>query len=182
MDSMLIKQAPIKGYEFDENGNIIMELLLNPGQNVPANVSITPKPTNIKFGKIDVITKEWKIDINAYRANKMRELGEACNKTILGRFSAELNGKVYEFSCDLEAQSNFEKADRAFEKGRTTLESWTAYENEKVVRVDLDQTSFEIVYLAHLNHIKNNVSKLRDNLMVKVNTAETPEEIEAINW
>lgn len=182
MESMLIRQAPVKAYEFDETGKVTMELLLNPGQTIPLNVTTTPKPVTIKFGKIDPSTKEWKIDLQAYQSNKMKELGQKCNESIMGRFSVELNGVVHDFSCDLEAQSNFEKADRAFEKGRTTLEVWTAYVNGEVVRVDLDSVNFEIVYLAHLNHIKNNVAKLRDTLMPQVYAATTPEEVEAISW
>lgn len=119
---------------------------------------------------------------------KIRRLVDDCNKTILGRFSAMVNGVTYMFSCDMEAQANFEKLDKAFkdgtmaEMGMTSI-GWTAYDADgSVVRLDLTYELFRPVYINHLLHIQNNISKLRDFLEPLVANATTVEEIESITW
>jgi hypothetical protein len=117
------------------------------------------------------------------RVSKMRKLKVACDEAILGRFTCTVDGVEYQFSCDEKAQSNFEKVDRAFEKGRVTVYPWTAYDADgNVVRLVLDVNTFEDVYVAHLNHIGNCVSKLRDDLEKKVNAAQGLDELIAVKW
>jgi hypothetical protein len=117
------------------------------------------------------------------RNSKMRKLKVACDEAILGRFTATVAGVEYQFSCDNEAQKNFEKLDRAFEKGRITEEKWTAYDSDgNVVRLTLDAMKFESVYVAHLYHISGNVSKLRDDLGPKVNAAQSLDELSTVIW
>lgn len=114
---------------------------------------------------------------------KMSELANLCNRTILSRFSSKVNGEDYFFSNDMEAQSNFEKCDRAFEKQRFTEVAWTAYDlNGDVVRLILTVETFEPVYISHLTHIQSNISKFRDHLMPLVEQATTVEEVENIIW
>jgi hypothetical protein len=60
---------------------------------------------------------------------------------------------------------------------------WTAYDSQNnVVRLNLDKTTFDIVYIARLKHIQDNISKFRDTLQPKVENASTNEEIDAIQW
>jgi hypothetical protein len=113
---------------------------------------------------------------------KKIELDQDCHNTIMGRFEVDIGGTIYEFSCDLEAQSNFARADRAFEKGRITTTGWTAYINGEVTRVVLDEPTFEAVYTAHLYHITDNISKFRDVLEPKVNNATRVEEVMSVKW
>jgi hypothetical protein len=114
---------------------------------------------------------------------KIKELNTACNLTILGRFSLIRDGATYFFSNDMEAQANFEKCDRAFEKGRITAIPWTCYDGEgSVVRLDFDAESFEPLYIAHLTHIQNNIAKFRDELMPQVLAATSIEEVRTIQW
>lgn len=115
--------------------------------------------------------------------NKLAELNQKCEGSILGKFTVEINDAAYQFSNDMEAQMNFEKVDRAFEKGKMEEIPWTVYDqNERVLRIILNADSFSKVYLAHLNHIQDNISKFRDILQPQVENATTIEEIQSINW
>jgi hypothetical protein len=125
----------------------------------------------------------WTKSIDRAKEDKEHELNSKCNSTILGRFSCVVNDETYHFSNDMEAQANFEKCDRAFEKGRLTEIPWTAYDTDgNVVRVVLTQETLEQVYLAHLYHIQSSIAKFRDVLMPQVLAATTVEEVEAIKW
>lgn len=129
------------------------------------------------------LVKDLEHELEAFKKNKMKKLSRACNEWILGRFPCEVNGETYYFSNDNEAQANFEKCDRAFEKGRITEMNWTAYAaDERVVRLSLNADSFELLYIAHLNHVQTGIAKLRDELMIQVDAATTPEEVLAIEW
>jgi YHS domain-containing protein len=123
------------------------------------------------------------IILKGVKKSKIVELNQSCNKTILGKFSHDVNGVTYYFSNDMEAQANFEKCDRAFEKGRMTELAWTCYDVDgNVVRLVLTPETFESLYVAHLEHIQNNIAKFRDFLMPQVEGATTVEEIESIQW
>lgn len=125
----------------------------------------------------------WIDGLEESKTKKILELDIDCNTAILGRFSSSINGVTYYFSNDTEAQANFEKADNAFFRGRMTEITWTAYDEEgNVVRLPLDQTTFESVYMNHLIHIQSNISKYRDMLMPQVEQATTIEEVENIMW
>lgn len=125
----------------------------------------------------------WTDRVVELREAKKIELNMACNQTILGRFSASINGVTYYFSNDSEAQANFEKADNAFYRGRMTEITWTAYDVDgNVVRIALDEQTFETVYMSHLYHIQLNISKFRDKIMPLLEKAKSEPEINAISW
>lgn len=114
---------------------------------------------------------------------KCIELSVLCKANILGRFTVTIDGMQYQFSCDQEAQMNFEKVDRAFEKGRSVEEPWTAYTIEgEVVRLTLTPELFEPVYVAHLEHIRENIVRFRDELQPQVESATTIEELNNVVW
>lgn len=128
-------------------------------------------------------TINWVDPLSDARKLKEAELNAMCNKTINGRFPFEIDGTTYRFSNDSEAQDNFDKCARAFDKSLMTEIAWTAYDsNNQVVRIPINATLFEDMYVAHLNHIQGNISKFRDFLMPLVQAATTIEEIEAVTW
>ncbi len=130
----------------------------------------------------EIIKNDSKI-FQEIKDKKIEKLNRMCNETILGRFSFDINGESFLFSNDLEAQSNFDKCDRAFEKGFMTTIAWTAYNSAgEVVRLDFTAENFPPLYMAHLNHIQGNISRFRDELMPLVEQATTVEEVENINW
>lgn len=117
------------------------------------------------------------------KTEKLLEFSANCTKVIMGRFKVTLDTVDYWFSNDMEAQMTFEKMDRAFEKGRVTELLWTAYLNDgSVTRIPVNAENFELIYVAHLMHIQNNISRFRDLLMPMVIGAETLEEVNALHW
>lgn len=125
----------------------------------------------------------WKDNLEESKRLKSEELSRKCNETILGRFSSTIDSVEYQFSNDLEAQANFEKCDKAFDRGMIIEIPWTAYDMDgNTVRVLLNREKFSIVYYNHLEHIQNNISKFRDFLMPMVENATNVEEVEAIKW
>lgn len=122
------------------------------------------------------------------RKEKMAELSQRCNQTILGRFAAQVDGVTYYFSNDTEAQSNFKDAKMSFDDGTVDIYMggsvpWTAYdENGSVFRLRLTRDQFMPVNIARMFHQQNNVSKLRDDLEPKVDAATKPSEVTNITW
>lgn len=125
----------------------------------------------------------WQASFDRTKNDKIQELNADCNRAILGKFLCDVNGVTYYFSNDMEAQANFEKCDRAFEKGRLTEVVWTVYTLEgEVARIIMTYSDFENVYIKHLEHIQNNISRFRDFLMPLVEGATSEEEIKSIQW
>lgn len=121
--------------------------------------------------------------LEVVRYMKLQDLKASCSETILGRFHSEVGGMEYLFSNDAEAQINFDKAMNAFEKQWMSQTFWTAYTLEKeLVRVTLTPETFRPVYMSHLAHIQDNISKLRDVLQPQVEKAENAQEIHEIKW
>jgi YHS domain-containing protein len=120
------------------------------------------------------------------REKKKQELGVACNQAILGKFEAQVDGVSYYFSNDSEAQSNFKDAKLSWVDGDlmpNDIITWTAYDiNDNVVRLDLNKAKFDIVYRAHAQLARDNVSKLRDTLEPQVDAATAPEDVNNIVW
>lgn len=114
---------------------------------------------------------------------KMEELNLKCNETIVGRFLSTVDGVQYYFSCDDEAQKNFDKAKLSFMDATITDIKWTAYDLDgNVCRLMLNDTKFKPVYVDHLMQINGNISKLRDTLEPQVYAALTIEEVNGIVW
>lgn len=113
----------------------------------------------------------------------LRKFDQLCSETILGRFITEVDGVQYQFSCDNEAQKNFDKCLTAFSRGMIESNPWTAYTMEgEVVRLELTTDKFDKVYLSHLEHIQGNIAKFRDILEPRVREAKTLEELREITW
>jgi hypothetical protein len=122
--------------------------------------------------------------LNIKKLNKLDELNKTCNEVIYGKFPYVYDdGNTYFFSCDAEAQSNFDKVDRAFEKNRMTAMPWTAYDSGgNAVRLIFTKDNFEGLYVAHLNHIQGSISNFRDYLMPMVMECETEDDVNSIGW
>lgn len=138
---------------------------------------------------MEIIKIDGKINIghiktlNEVKQEKIDELSQQCKISILGRFKSTINGVDYFFSYDTEAQSNFNKAGRAFDKGMITSIGWTAYDvNNNIIRLTLDATTFEIVFADSLMHINTNIYKFRDVLQPQVESATTIDQVNLIVW
>jgi len=154
-----------------------VELEISPDHEFFKNV-----PMKYLYKDGELVTDDGYL-LKQSKITKRDELNRKCNETISGRFSHTVNDSTYYFSNDTEAQSNFEKADRAFEKGRMTEIGWTSYDvNGNVHRLVLTQETFEPLYLSHLYHIQQNIYRFRDVLMPQVESAQTVEELDTIIW
>jgi arabinogalactan endo-1,4-beta-galactosidase len=181
-------------YEIDENGYLIDNYLMSEEQiqeeTQKGRIFVEgwysqsfykPRYDFEKKAWIEEAVEEDLLDI--HKENKINELRQKCSETILGRFYVELNGTSYGFSNDAEAQANFEKCARVFDKGLATEMVWTVYDIEgSVSRLPLTEDLFNIVYMAHLNHINDNIAKFRDFLSPMVLFANTLEEINQVTW
>lgn len=112
---------------------------------------------------------------------KIKELNEACNHTILGHFKTTIDEIEYEFSYDFEAQSRFNGIGVLFFANKINEITWTAYQNGERVRIVLNQSNFDIVSLAALQHQDYNIAKF-NQLLQQVNSATTKEAVEEIVW
>lgn len=129
------------------------------------------------------LVKSDDLQLAALKEAKIKELEMACSQTILGEFTTVINGVTYSFSHDEQAQQNFKDAKLAFMSGDITEITWTAYDsNGKVARLQLDDQTFNTVYMAHLNHILSNISKFRDTLQPQVEACTTIDQLNAITW
>lgn len=121
-------------------------------------------------------------------ADKKAELEAACTRAILGRFTADVNGITYQFSNDSEAQSNFKDTKLLFDDGTIDAMTggtvtWTAYDVDgNRCRITLNKDQFKTVFIARVKHQNDNVSKLRDDLDIKVDNAKSVPEVQAITW
>ncbi|MCZ8512395.1 hypothetical protein O9H85_08105 [Paenibacillus filicis] len=117
------------------------------------------------------------------QTQKIAELNDKCKQTILGGFTSTVSGVSYQFSYDAEAQSNFTKAGRAFDKAIITSIKWTAYDSTgNVVRLTLDAPTFDSVFKDSLAHLNTQLSKFRDTLQPQVMACTTVAQVQAISW
>jgi hypothetical protein len=121
--------------------------------------------------------------LDEYKRRKLEELNQKCEQTILGYFTSTVDNIEYQFSNSNEAQKNFDKGARAFDKSYVTEMAWTVYDtNGDIIRLTLDAVKFESVYMDHLNHIQSNIAKFRDILMPQVYAAASKSEVDSIVW
>lgn len=129
------------------------------------------------------VVKIDELELIKVKDRKKDELDNECQKAILGRFYSELDGVTYQFSCDSEAQKNFDKALKVFEKGWRTELAWTVYDmDDNVLRVMVRADQYDPLYMAHLDHIQYNISKFRDVLQPLVEAAENIEDVKNITY
>jgi hypothetical protein len=129
------------------------------------------------------VSSSDRYDLEEYKRKKLEELNQKCEQTILGYFTSTVDTIEYQFSNSNEAQKNFDKGARAFDKAYVTEMTWTVYDLAgNVVRLVLDATKFESVYMDHLNHIQSNISKFRDLLMPQVIDAIDKEQVDSVVW
>jgi hypothetical protein len=128
------------------------------------------------------------VTIDTLKKLKLKELDEACNKAILENFKAVINNTTYFFSNDIFAQSNFSSTKLGFMDGSIDtymggVVPWTCYNADgAVVRLQLNKEMFDIVFMARLQYVQDNVSRLRDTLEPKVDEATTEEQLNTIIW
>jgi hypothetical protein len=178
-------------YKYDENGRYIEPVLIEANEDgtytIPENCTDKPLPQPNWNPVFDFESDDWvemtteKELIVRFSPSKIEELNNKCEETILGRFSVELIDGMYEFGYDEKSQSRFNGVSSLFNGDLITEIEWTAYLNSERQRIILNKDSFNKVAVAALMHCNDNIVKFNE-LLVRVNNAQTLDELNEIKW
>jgi hypothetical protein len=172
----------------DEEGNRIENYVFDPDfETIPENC-FPAWTTPMSDPKWDFEKGEW-VEGTPYeellamaKLRKDSQLNGACSATILAGFDHTIDGTVYHFSFDTEAQLNFQGTERIIEQGLIETIGWTVTKDGQHERITIDKALMDELKIAILLHKDANIAKYRDVLMPRVNAATTIEEVEAISW
>jgi len=186
LPSHMTKKPSIKVYEFDSNGIVIMELLAEPSMELSYNMTSEPKPHYLRYAKVDPATKGWVPDMEAYRKEKKDELNIKCDETIILGSTFILDEVEYRFSYDRDAQQNYSDAEAAFSSDAVPngLVPWTAHrvDTGERCRVQLSKEQLRGLRLKQIAHKNQVITYYNELLLNQVFTAQTPEELELVEW
>jgi len=127
------------------------------------------------------VTKDPR-DLAYHQDAKKQELNKACKEAIIDRFEVKLNGVVHFLSNDAEAQGNYGKWERAFDKGIIEEITLTAYDAEgNRTRLTLSEEQFEEVFKAHVLHTLKQLDSYHD-LLPKVEKEKKVGKVVGIAW
>lgn len=145
-------------------------------------VLVNPMIYSLIDGKL---VRDDTLILESVRKNKDDELNQSCKDAILAGFNHEINGEVYWFSYDMEAQGNFRDGREVLKDGLVESLPWTV----RAGGIDGPYTriivNFEIMSeltIAAMMHKTEKISKYRDFLMPIVEGATSVEEIESVKW
>lgn len=116
------------------------------------------------------------------KENKKSELSSECHNAIIGSFESYLNGKKYEFTYDLEAQTNMQETYNMFQNNVIDEIKWTTSIDGEKKRISFSKRDFEKVYYDGVKHKQTQISKLKDVLEPMVDSAESESELDDITW
>lgn len=116
------------------------------------------------------------------KESKKSELRDECHNAIIGSFESYLDGKKYEFTYDLEAQTNMQETYNMFQNNVIDEIKWTTSIDGKKKRVNFSKRDFEKVYYDGVKHKQTQISKLKDVLEPMVDSAESESELDEITW
>jgi hypothetical protein len=183
-------------YEVDENGFFVRDVHLSDVQEIPPNCVETFLPNGMFSPKYvdgawvngltdDEIDLLMGRDLLTTKAKKDAELNKACQDAILAGFTHEINGVVYWFSYDYEAQGNFRDARDILKDNIVTEVPWTV----RIGSVDGEYTRIPVTLeimneltLKIMEHKMSNIGKYRDFLMPIVNAEQDVDEVRKITW
>ncbi|MGV4321329.1 DUF4376 domain-containing protein [Bacillus mojavensis] len=167
----------IDGWGSSLEGENVFKVDLDPSHD------FFQSPMSYKFINNELIKDSAGL-LESAKIEKDRELNAACAEAIMAGFDFEVDGIMYHFSFDMEAQLNFQGAERAFVNGLTDSIMWTVTnittgEKERIVITQELMTSLSLEILSHKNR---NISRYRDELGKQLEAAATIEEVKAIQW
>lgn len=116
------------------------------------------------------------------KESKKSELRDECHNAIIGSFESYLNGKKYEFTYDLEAQTNMQETYNMFQNNVIDEIKWTTSIDGEKKRIIFSKRDFEKVYYDGVKHKQTQISKLKDVLEPMVDSAESESELDEISW
>lgn len=129
-----------------------------------------------------VESRDLEEQLAEYKKRKFAELDARCSQEITGYFKAEVNGQVYDFSFDAEAQGNFMGSMTLLDRGLIDKVEWTAWQNGEVRRIKMDRDQLTTVALTGFKHKDAKVYRLRNILEPTLNGYTSVEQVIALNW
>lgn len=159
------------------------------------DIEDVPEDYKLGWGERQMFSPIWSFEHNdwieskpfseilqVYRDAKDFELNQACNDTILAGFDYEIDGVLYHFSYDKEAQQNFTDAQTILSDGLVQELMWTVQKDGEYTRIPINKAVMDKLKVVIMMHKTSCISKYRDVLMKIVNEAQTIEEIESVTW
>lgn len=116
------------------------------------------------------------------KVEKKEELSGNCREAIQAGFKHIIQGDNYHISYDTEAQNNIQDVLRLFDNNMIEDYVLTVASGENYVRLNLTKQEFYDLHVESVKHRERNISKLRDILCIKVDEADTLEEVQSITW
>ncbi|EIT85899.1 hypothetical protein A374_08689 [Fictibacillus macauensis ZFHKF-1] len=122
---------------------------------------------------------------------KDREINDACNAEITAGFNHTINGVEYHFAFDMDAQFNFQAAERLLSKGLKKSIMWTvqivssgtgALGLGNYTRIPITLSIMDDLLVVIADHKEEKIAKYRDVLYPILQAATTVEEVRAITW
>jgi hypothetical protein len=174
-------------YEVNSEGYIIETYMIDTEKEIPPNyfpgwtIPLEVPRWDFELGTW-VEGKPYDDILQDAKRRKDSELNSMCQQTIMAGFDHTIEGVVYHFSLDIEAQLNFHGTERLFEKGEIQSIGWTVQRDGNYERIAIDKPLMDELSGIILLHKDANISKYRDVLMKLVEAATTVEEVEAIHW
>jgi hypothetical protein len=129
------------------------------------------------------LLRDSDIELESAKKKKDDELNSACKEAILDGFEYEVDGIVYKFSYDMEAQINFGDAKDILNEGLVPSIPWTVKNPEgEYSRISVDKALMYNLTFAIMQHKTDKISRYRDILLPVVRSAETLEEVNGVTW
>lgn len=116
------------------------------------------------------------------KENKKKQLSDTCRDEILSGFECEMLGVIYHISYDMEAQANLQEVYQLFQNKVIETIRWSAILEGEKTRLSLSKPEFEKMFYTSVKHKQCLISKLKDSIEPKIDSATSVEEIEAIKW
>jgi hypothetical protein len=122
------------------------------------------------------------VSLTELKQNKLIELNQSCNDSILSGFDYTINGVQYHFGFDMESQFNFQGAITLLDKGIVQEIEWTVTNNGSYERIIIDKSTMNGLMLKILQHKDSNIKRFRNQLMPLVEAAQSEEQLDSIVW
>lgn len=117
-------------------------------------------------------------------AKKIRdaELNISCKAEIEAGFDLAVNGTVYHFSYDTEAQLNYQDSYQLLQDGDITEETLYPRLNGDKVELTVDKQTMKDILKAGSQHKRDVLKKYRQTLAKEIRDAKTVDAVKAIQW
>ncbi len=180
--------------QIDENGYVLERYVFDVenGDVLPKDCRpLWPQTARFYEPRYNDTTKSWEegadtaslqAENERIKTNMKAIFSKNCQESILLGFECEVEGMVYHFAYDQEAQLNFQDTYSLFENNMVDTIMWSAQKDNEKVRLSLGKTLFTKVYLTGVKHKNSCLSYYHDTLLPLLQNATTIEETKTVSW